>query len=260
MFEPSMILYFLLFGGVFALDISVFHIFGGGEEVSQDAGQYQDGPAEPDDAVSAGSTFAAQDHGGRVDDPEPSASVLEADDEINLADFLTGGDEIVITTRGGDVVVTTDAHDFAAGGAGDGTLPVDADDDLVSTDPLDGSSSMTSGSDAAAGDDGRQNIFLGDADEASEGVAAETYTVFEIESPEAPPARITDFDPAEDRLHIQYCAQDDPETGDPIAPELTVGYDADADMTSVSIFGAAIATLAGRAGITAADVTLSEIT
>lgn len=102
------------------------------------------------------------------------------------------------------------------------------------------------------------NLFVGD-DAVDEADSAETFTVYPVTSEGAPGTDISDFNPAEDSLHIQYYGRDDPETGAPLDPQLAVTYDPDSDMTHVRIFGATVATLPGDAGITEADVSLTRI-
>lgn len=160
-----------------------------------------------------------------------------------------GGDDTLPGGPGGDTISGGSGNDTIYGGPADDTL---SGDSFAAADASGGAGTI----DGGAGDD---NIFLGDGDEATGGTGADSFQVFEIESPDAPAANITDFSASEDSLHVHYHAQTDPDTGDPVDPGLSVAYDADTDVTSVSLFGGEIATLAGDAGITAADVTLTEI-
>ena len=311
MFDPSLMMFFLLFAGVFAIDIGIFDLFGS-DDKGQDTGEKTgDGNAEP--LSEDGPDYVAADYSATIYGSNGDDTALAADEDSAVAYLLADGDDTLVATdgddfadggAGNDTLTTLDGDDKIAGGAGNDTLRGgsgdddiwggdgddriygngdndtifgnDGDDvieggygddtifggagnDTISSDTLNSPSQLSRGIDVIDGGAGDDNIFLGDGDEATGGTGADTFQVFEIESPDAPAANITDFNPAEDSLVVNYYAQTDPDTGDPIDPDLSVGYDSDTDVTSVSLFGSTIATLAGDAGITEADVTLTEI-
>ncbi len=89
--------------------------------------------------------------------------------------------------------------------------------------------------------------------------AAPTVVVFDIDSPEAPAANVSDFDASTDALEIQYSPQTDPDTGEEIPPSVSVSYDSEADVTSVHLNGVEVATLDGAAAISEDDITLTPM-
>lgn len=177
------------------------------------------------------------------------------DDEI----WGQEGDDILEGHGDDDILRGGAGNDRIEGGYGDDTIFGGAGNDTISTDTLTNPAEMGRGLDVVDGGAGDDNIFLGDGDEATGGEGADSFTVFEVASPDAPPARITDFDAATDSLHIQYIGRDDPDTGAPLDPGLALRYDADADETRVSIFGADIAALDGDAGLTVEAITLTRL-
>jgi hypothetical protein len=110
-------------------------------------------------------------------------------------------------------------------------------------------------------DDAGDNLFDVALDpENPEGAAADArFDVYEITGPDAVPANIPDFDPATDSLHIQYAEVTDPDSGDPVPPDLSVTYNSFADITSVALDGTEIAALAGDVAITEDDITMDVI-
>lgn len=314
MFDPSLMMFFLLFAGVFAIDIGVFDLFGS-DDAEEDTGEPTGRTDEEDEDSPSedGPDYVASDYTATVYGSNGDDTALAGDEDTNVAYLLADSDDTLVATdgddfadggAGNDTVTTLDGDDKIDGGAGNDTLRAGAGDDdiwggagddriyghgdddtvfggdgddvieggygddevfggdgndTISSDTLTSPSQLSRGIDVIDGGAGDDNIFLGDGDEALGGEGADTFQVFEIIDPDAPPASIADFDAAEDSLVVNYYAQNDPDTGDPIDPDLTVGYDSDTDVTSVSIFGSTIATLDGDAGITEADVTLTEI-
>jgi hypothetical protein len=85
-----------------------------------------------------------------------------------------------------------------------------------------------------------------------EGAVIDVYDL----DPDMAAAHIDGFDAGSEALEIEYLADFDPETGAPLEPEVSVAYDAEADLTTIALDGAAVAELPGDAGLTAADITL----
>lgn len=309
MFDPSMILYFLLFAGVFSVDIGVFDLFGTSDTNAD---------ATDTDSTSAtlspgGPTFDPADYNNTVYGSNGDDTTVAGDTDTDVAYVLGGGTDVLVATAGNDfadggagndtlsgrdgddVLSGGDGDDILNGGSGnddiwggagddvirghgdDDTIHGGAGDDVIeggygddtifggggndtiSSDGLNNPEQLARGIDVIDGGAGDDNIFLGDGDTATGGEGADTFEVFEIASPDAPPANITDFNASEDSLHVHYYPQTDPDSGDPVDPGLSVSYDSDTDVTSISIFGTPVATLAGDAGITESDVTLTEI-
>ncbi|HHC29884.1 MAG TPA: hypothetical protein ENK80_04905 [Rhodobacterales bacterium] len=307
MFDPSMIMFFLLFAGVFAIDIGIFDMFGtsggdsNGETDKAEETYSPDGPefdaanytntvygSNGDDTAVAGDddkdvaylladgndVLVATDgndyaDGGSGDDTltgragDDKLSGGEGDDTLNGGsgdDAIWGGagNDVIKGHGDDDTIFGGDGDDVIEGGYGDDEIFGGEGNDTISSDLLNSPGQMGRGIDVIDGGGGDDNIFLGDGDTATGGEGADTFEVFEIASPDAAAANITDFNASEDSLHVNYYPQTDA-AGDPVDPGLSVTYDSDTDVTSVSIFDSTVATLAGDAGITEADVTLSEI-
>jgi hypothetical protein len=107
-------------------------------------------------------------------------------------------------------------------------------------------------------EDDDENIFHDDEDEDMAQPAE--ITVYDVTDPAADPARIDDFDRTQEALEIEYVATVDPQTGEMHVPELGVFYDAEADVTEVTLDGAPVAELEGDAGLTPDDIALRAIT
>lgn len=180
----------------------------------------------------------------------------------NGDDILSGeaGDDVIAGHGGDDILSGGLGNDILEGGYGDDTLFGGAGDDILSGDTLNDPDNMGRGIDVIDGGAGNDNIFLGDGDIGTGGEGADIFSVYEIMDPDQPAANITDYDAEMDQLFIQYYETADPVTGQVDDPELDVSYDADADLTLVTLNGQEIATLSGDARVTADDITLTPIT
>lgn len=157
-----------------------------------------------------------------------------------------GGDDTLIGGSGDDLLEGGTGDDALAGGSGADTLVGGEGDDV-----LDGGD----GADVLDGGVGDDVLILGEGDLATGGEGADEFHVYDIESPDAPPAEVSDFEPETDAIHVLYSPD---ETGADV-PEIGVSFDEDADETIVTLNGQQIATLAGDAGITVDDVVLTPI-
>ncbi|MAM61080.1 hypothetical protein [Maritimibacter sp. UBA3975] len=90
-------------------------------------------------------------------------------------------------------------------------------------------------------------------EEAESGTVIEAY---DLSDPDAAAARIDGYEAETEALEIEYLPEFDAETGEPITPVVSVGYDAEADLTTIALDGEAIAELPGDAGLRAEDITL----
>lgn len=80
--------------------------------------------------------------------------------------------------------------------------------------------------------------------------------VYDLTDPATEAAYLDGFDATEEAIRIEYLPSFDPETGFLTEPELAVSYDADLDLTTISLDGATVAELDGDAGLSAADIEL----
>ena len=171
-----------------------------------------------------------------------------------------GGDDALVGSLGNDTLYGGLGSDSLEG-RGDDDLVYGGDgDDLLSGDLLDDITLMDRGADTLYGGDGDDQLLLGQGDVAEGGAGADTFSVYESTAETVSAVQISDYDPEEDRLEIQYIEQTDPTSGDPIVPEITVNYSATTDTTSVLMDGVTIINLAGEQNITAVDITLTPQT
>lgn len=294
MLDWNYMLFFTLFATVFAMSVGLFE-FSGAEGVEDEE---EDPDFEPeayadilmgapdDDAMSAQTyeadlayllaeggdmlTAAAGTGNGGGDLPIPSdradAGVGGGGDD----DTMTGGagGDLMYGHGGDDDMHGDGGDDHMFGGSGENLIDGGADDDPlaggVGGDVLNGGEGddlLDGGADAdvlggGAGDD---VLILGEGDLATGGEGTDEFHVYDIESHDAPPADVTDFEPRTDAIHVLYVAQTDPDTGEVEVPEIGVTFDDAADETVVTLNGHAIATLAGAVAITAKDVVLTPI-
>lgn len=177
----------------------------------------------------------------------------DGDDEIHGQ----GGDDDMQGNDGDDTLWGGSGNDTLAGGEGDDMLFGGSGDDVLTGGSIDAVDD--DGFDVLDGGEGDDVLILGAGDLATGGEGADEFHVYDIESADAPPAEITDFEGATDAIHVLYHPTSDPDTGAPEVPEIGVSFDADADETVVTLNGQQIATLAGNAGITVADVVLTPL-
>lgn len=212
--------------------------------------------------------------GGKADDsgdaptpatPQTEPHVTGLDDnpakgayQSTLAYFLEEEHDSLVASRGETASATPEEDDVAGGIEAD---PEDAPDvvpdvlpaRVVAPDAPRGFEDDNIFGDVAATEEDR----LYEAAEAPQPAPQED--VFDLSDPEAEAAYLDDFDGARDGIRIEYVPEVDPETGEDIVPDVAVSYDADADMTTISLDGVPVAEMDGDAGITARDVDLAPM-
>ena len=166
----------------------------------------------------------------------------------------TSGDDTLTGTAGADVIFGEGGADTLTGGAGNDALFSGSGTvfypDSYNHYPGDLTKVGDDGDvlDGGAGDD---DLWIGPRTTATGGAGADTFHAFtNVYDAGAEPAEITDFDPAEDQLLIDFPIS--PASGatpaflfeDAIAG-LTMTYDSDADQTLLAMDGVAITTLNG---------------
>lgn len=270
MVDWTYMMFFSLFATVFAMSVGLFEFSADSDAEDEDAGpefepeNYTDLfiGTPGDDAMTAQNYEA--DLAYMLAEGSDTLVASEGDD---LADGGAGND-VLILSNGDDMALGGDGEDVLSGGAGDDELHGQGGDDDIEGNGGDDLLYGGSGDDLLDGGQGDDILFgglgddvliLGEGDLATGGEGMDEFHVYEIDSPEAPPADITDFAAGTDAIHVHYYPVTDPETGAPAMPEIDVSFDDEADATVVTLNGQQIATLAGDAGITVADVVLTPI-
>jgi hypothetical protein len=71
--------------------------------------------------------------------------------------------------------------------------------------------------------------------------------------------QVTDFNPSEDTLELEYTASNDPDTGEPIVPELSVTNLADGTGASIAIDGVIVAEVTGAQNLDPSIISLIAV-
>ena len=234
MSDWSSLFFVFVFGGIFAADFGLF-------TVTDD----DDLAADPDARDPTAPGFVAGSYFGEVLDPE-SADPLAAETAANDLAFFLNGD-------------VAPAEGFAADHAHAPAQSPDPDQISGPTE-ADPAGALMADDSADAAHDGPDdaNLFLA-ADDGAPDSADDSFTVYQLDTPDSPAAQIDDFDPSRDSLHIHYAQATDPETGAPVPPLVEVQYDSDADQTAITLDGHRIAALAGDPGLAASELILTPI-
>ena len=164
------------------------------------------------------------------------------------------GDDRLDGSRGADSLFGGDGNDQIAGGADDDVIFGGAGDDILSGDLISSSDNIGRGNDVLDGGAGDDLLMLGDGDIGTGGEGDDQFRVYDQTDPDDPAAHITDFDVEHDRLEVEYAPED--RTAPP--PEVGVSYDADNDLTRVTLGGSEVATMAGNIPLNAENVILTE--
>ena len=167
-------------------------------------------------------------------------------------DWLDGGLD-------NDSLAGEDGDDWLMGGSGSDILSGGAGDDVISGfSSLGGATASMTASDGAdqlfggAGDD---RFILGRGDSATGGAGADTFEMDARWGDGTAGFVITDYSDA-DQLVLHYAAETDPDSSEPVIPEIEVRLSADGQSSLVVMDGTVIATVAGVTDLTAADITL----
>lgn len=169
------------------------------------------------------------------------------------------GDDSLFGSLGNDFFHGGSGSDTVTGGGGDDTVLGGLGNDVLSGDLLESPGSMGRGIDVLDGGEGDDHLFLGDGDQGTGGAGHDHFELVEIETPDAGPVLLTDFNDQDDSLQIDYYAKTDPGTGAPLTPEVTLSYSDEDDMTSVMLDGVVLANINGQTGLQPEDVELLKI-
>jgi Ca2+-binding RTX toxin-like protein len=198
------------------------------------------------------------DHYRTVHFEDPSSSAPFALDAIRG----TSDDDILAGSEGDDVIFGERGADSLFGGEGDDTLFSGSGTGFYeySYNHLPGNlTQVGDDGDMLDGGEGDDQLWIGPGTIATGGEGADSFRAFSnVYEAGSPAAEITDFDPAEDQMQIDFPVG----AGFGSAPSysfedaiagLSVAYDADQDSTLIAMGGIAIATLPGdQSGISIA--------
>jgi Ca2+-binding RTX toxin-like protein len=193
--------------------------------------------------------------GGSVTDLAEARAAIQGHVGDTGQDALTGGpgDDALTGTETGDVVFGNEGSDTLAGAGGNDELRGDEGDDLLDGgeggDFLDGGG----GDDSIDGGDGEDTLLAGAGDTVTGGAGADTF-IGGVRSPGSPPAEVTDFDPATDRIEVLY---DPARVSD---PEIGVIDFGDGTGASITLNGEVMMRVHGAQGLDPANVDLRTLT
>lgn len=172
-------------------------------------------------------------------------------------DVMHGGDgnDILHGSRDNDTLYGDAGNDRIEGGGRDDKLFGGAGDDVISADLIDDWAKMSRGVDELDGGDGNDQLIFSAGDQATGGAGNDVFQVVEIAS-KTEAATIQDFNPNEDRLEIFVEKRTDA-GGTPDLPDPVRTYDADNDLTQISLNGKLVVTLKGNISFT--DTTLQVL-
>lgn len=157
-----------------------------------------------------------------------------------------------------DTIFGGEGDDFITGSSGDDILYGDAGDDILNGH-IDGGAIALDGTDTLFGGDGNDTLFLSGTDSGTGGTGNDSFVIEEtIEAGET--ATITDYASADDTITVQYVAETDPVTGDPIVPTLTTTNYTDGVGSVISLDGEAILNIDGTADFDVSTITLESVT
>lgn len=169
-------------------------------------------------------------------------------------DEMHGGDgnDILHGSRDNDTLFGDAGDDRIEGGGLDDQLHGGDGDDVISADLIDDWSKMSRGNDTLDGGAGNDRLILAAGDQATGGAGNDLFQVVEIAG-RTDAAKIHDFNPAEDRLEIHVQNRTDA-GGNAILPQPVRSYDANDDLTKISLDGTVVVTLKGDITFTDANL------
>jgi len=193
--------------------------------------------------------------------------------QFGLFDFSGGHEEVLAEddpdtfydNGGGDFFAYSGGDDYAQAFDQDLAFFLNDDNDTVADVPQHSAPAFVEATAEEVGledDDAHEDLapfVLSEIDRVDDRDVIELETVVEVLGPDAIAAHFEDFDGVTDTLEIQYSASAfGIEENDP-APDVEVAYDTDADVTTVALDGAEVATLAGDVALAPGDITVTEI-
>ena len=185
--------------------------------------------------------------------------VGDANDEFILAlagnDDVSGGDGVdtIEGNTGDDTLSGGAGNDVLAGGGDTDTIFGGAGNDVLSSDRLDEDANWTRGEgEGLSGGEGDDLIYISGEDEATGGDGADLFGVIATGED---PALITDFEVGVDEIKIYVEGLDAAENGPVVRSEIDEG----ANLTTVSLDGAAVVQLNGQFTPENLAVTLEDV-
>lgn len=171
-------------------------------------------------------------------------------------DDLRGGadDDALDGSRDNDILRGGDGNDILSGGREDDILLGGAGNDVLSGGRVSQYDGTVRGVDVLDGGEGDDELNLTGDDTGTGGEGADTFRMFQHDETDRM-MTVTDYTSGEDQLVVLY-EPDAP--GDP-APAISVSVPTGTTDALISIDGVEMATIAGAAGLTEADIAVEEV-
>lgn len=223
-----------------------------------------------DDKLSGSSGADYADLGSGND----SADMGAGNDIVEAGD----GDDQVAGGNGNDLALGGTGNDSLDGGTGDDRLGGDTGDDLLTggsgndilaggegNDVISGFSSLGGGTasmnapdgiDQLFGGTGDDHLILGRGDIATGGAGNDTFELDARWHDGTGVFTISDFQRGEDSLVLHYTPSTDPDSSDPLTPELTIRASADGLSSLIVVNGAIVGVAEGVTDLQLSDITL----
>lgn len=163
-------------------------------------------------------------------------------------DWLTGNkdDDRLYGGAGDDTLSGSRGNDYLDGGDGDDVLYGNLETREDDTDD---------GADTLLGGNGDDQLHLAGGDIGTGGTGADSFLLYDPQD-SGTSADITDYDAAEDMVGVVYKPSNDPDTGLPFEPIVSVVANDDNTAGIVSVNGVEIARITGGQTLTADDIAL----
>lgn len=169
--------------------------------------------------------------------------------------FGDAGDDWMTGNKDDDELHGGTGNDTLMGSRGDDTLFGDDGNDVLYGNTASNPGSTTDGNDVLMGGDGDDTLHLGAGDQGSGGEGSDSFMLYDPRGSDSI-IKVDDFDPEEDVIGVIYTPADDPDTGEPVEPVLSVAASDDNTTGIVSLDGVEIAHIFGGQGLTAETIAL----
>lgn len=185
--------------------------------------------------------------------PLGGAVLLGAGDDILDAgiddDYAEGG-------AGNDQMSMRPGDDIALGGNGGAdSLDSGDDNDVIYGNNAEAPGLVDDGNDTLSGGNGDDALHLAGGDQGTGGAGADSFMLYDPGDSGAV-AQVTDYNADDDVIGVIYTPVTDPDTGDPVTPDVTVAASDDGTAGIVSLNGVEIAQITGGQSLTPADIAL----